>query len=89
MKRHSGFTLIEMLIVIAIILIISAITIPSLTGAKMNANETSAEGPFGRSARWKSHIRRHTGDMRRPWRTWEEPIPARNRPNPHAYWTRA
>jgi type IV pilus assembly protein PilA len=44
MKRHSGFTLIEMLIVIAIILIIAAITIPSLTGAKMNANETSAVG---------------------------------------------
>jgi len=42
MKRQSGFTLIEMLIVIAIILIIAAITIPSLTGAKMNANEVSA-----------------------------------------------
>jgi prepilin-type N-terminal cleavage/methylation domain-containing protein len=42
MKRQKGFTLIEMLIVIAIILIIAAITIPSLTGAKMNANEVSA-----------------------------------------------
>src|SRR5579864_3339 len=42
MKRQTGFTLIEMLIVIAIILIIAAITIPSLTGAKMNANEVSA-----------------------------------------------
>ncbi len=42
MKSQTGFTLIEMLIVIAIILIIAAVTIPSLTNMKMNANETSA-----------------------------------------------
>ena len=42
MKRQEGFTLMEMLIVIAIILIIAAVTIPSLTNAKMNANEASA-----------------------------------------------
>ena len=42
MKRRRGFTLIEMLIVIAIILIIAAVTIPSMTNMKMNANETSA-----------------------------------------------
>jgi type IV pilus assembly protein PilA len=42
MKRQKGFTLIEMLIVIAIILIIAAVTIPGLTNMKMNANETSA-----------------------------------------------
>lgn len=42
MKRQTGFTLIEMLIVISIILIIAAITIPSLTGAQINAHETSA-----------------------------------------------
>jgi prepilin-type N-terminal cleavage/methylation domain-containing protein len=42
MKRQSGFTLIEMLIVIAIILIIAAVTIPGMTTIKMNANETSA-----------------------------------------------
>ncbi len=38
----KGFTLIEMLIVIAIILIIAAVTIPGMTNMKMNANETSA-----------------------------------------------
>jgi type IV pilus assembly protein PilA len=42
MKRQSGFTLIEMPIVIAIILIIAAITIPGMTTIKMNANEASA-----------------------------------------------
>jgi type IV pilus assembly protein PilA len=42
MKRQKGFTLIEMLIVMAIILIIAAVTIPSLINAKINANETAA-----------------------------------------------
>jgi len=42
MKRQRGFTLIEMLIVIAIILIIAAVTIPGMTNMKMNANEASA-----------------------------------------------
>jgi len=42
MKRQNGFTLIEMLIVIAIILIIAAVTIPGMTTIKMNANDASA-----------------------------------------------
>jgi type IV pilus assembly protein PilA len=42
MKSQKGFTLMELLIVVALILIIAAITIPSLTQAKINANETSA-----------------------------------------------
>jgi type IV pilus assembly protein PilA len=42
MKRQKGFTLIELLIVLSIILIIAAITIPSLITVKINANETSA-----------------------------------------------
>lgn len=42
MKRHKEFTLIELLIVVALILIIAAITIPSLTQSTISANETSA-----------------------------------------------
>ncbi|MGC1106441.1 MAG: prepilin-type N-terminal cleavage/methylation domain-containing protein [Candidatus Acidiferrales bacterium] len=41
-KRSSGFSLIELLIVVAIILIIAGIAIPSLLRSKMAANEASA-----------------------------------------------
>jgi type IV pilus assembly protein PilA len=42
MERHAGFTLLELMIVVVLILIIAAIAVPFLVNSKISANEASA-----------------------------------------------
>ena len=67
MKRRHGFTLIELMIVVAIIAIIASIAIPSLMQSQKSANETSAIGSlkniFSAEAVWRQTSMSGTGRL--------------------------
>jgi len=74
MKREKGFTLIELMIVVAIIAIIAAIAIPSILRSRMSANQTSAVGTLDSILKMNAQFRSNDSERNGENDYWVENV---------------
>jgi len=74
MKRKEGFTLIELMIVVAIIAIIAAIAIPSILRSRMSANQTSAVGTLDSLLKMNAQFRSNDSERNGENDYWVENV---------------
>jgi len=74
MKQDEGFTLIELMIVVAIIAIIAAIAIPSILRSRMSANQTSAVGSLDSILKMNAQFRSNDSERNGENDYWVENV---------------
>lgn len=87
-KRNQGFSLIKLLIVVAIILIIAAIAIPNLLKSKMAANQASAVASLRTlNTSEITYSSTYNQGFSRTWLSWGRPLRAPRLRRPPAWLT--